>query len=45
MIEERELSTIKGGAVNWCVIGIGGTIISFLIGLVDGYLRPLKCRR
>ena len=39
MIEERELSTIKGGAVNWGVIGIGGTIISFLIGLVDGQIK------
>lgn len=45
MVTENELVEIKGGAVNWAAIGIGGSIISFIIGLIDGYLRPLKCRR
>ncbi|UKI57869.1 MAG: hypothetical protein L6V81_11520 [Clostridium sp.] len=45
MIKEAELKEIQGGAVNWTIVGIGGSVISFLIGLVDGYLRPLKCRK
>lgn len=44
MITESELKKIKGG-VNWVIVGVGGSIISFIIGLVDGYLRPLKCRK
>lgn len=44
MIIESELKEIKGG-VNWVIVGVGGSIISFIIGLVDGYLRPLKCRK
>lgn len=44
MITESELKEIKGG-VNWVFVGVGGSIISFIIGLVDGYLRPLKCRK
>lgn len=44
MITESELKEIKGG-VNWVIVGVVGSIISFIIGLVDGYLRPLKCRK
>ena len=44
MIIESELKEVKGG-VNWVIVGVGGSIISFIIGLVDGYLRPLKCRK
>lgn len=45
MLKETELLEIKGGGINWTIVGIGGAVISFLIGLVDGYLRPLKCRK
>ena len=44
MITESELKEIKGGG-HWVIVGVGGSIISFIIGLVDGYLRPLKCRK
>ena len=44
MIREEELLYVKGGAISWTVVGIGGAILSFLIGLIDGYTRPLKCR-
>lgn len=43
MLTNEELIMTKGG-VNWTLIGIGGAVISFLIGLVDGYTRPLRCR-
>ena len=43
-MENNELKKIKGGAFN---IGIGlfiGGAKTFIIGLVDGYVRPLACR-
>lgn len=43
-MQKEELINIKGG-VNWVTLGIGSTLVSFLIGLVDGYLRPLKCNK
>ena len=39
MIKEAELKEIQGGAVNWTIVGIGGSVISFLIGLVDGQIK------
>ena len=44
MIEENELTLIKGGAAKWALVGAIGTAITFIVGLIDGYLRPLKCR-
>jgi lactobin A/cerein 7B family class IIb bacteriocin len=44
MINKEELKKIQGGGFN---IGVGiliGGIVTFLIGLVDGYVRPLACR-
>ena len=43
MLGKEELYLIKGGAADWVVIGIIGTLITFIAGIVDGYLRPLKC--
>ncbi len=42
-LKDNELKKVEGGGVNiglWIGIGAG---ISFLIGLVDGIIRPLKC--
>lgn len=41
-LEERELKELKGGAGVGTYILIGGLIV-FLIGVIDGYIRPLKC--
>ena len=41
---KQELLEINGGAIKW---GIGFCILagaSFVIGLIDGIIRPLKCR-
>lgn len=43
-LNNEELKQINGGAFH---IGIGFAIaagISFIIGLVDGYVRPLACK-
>ena len=44
-INKQELKNITGGAFR---IGIGIGIaagITFLIGVIDGYVRPLACRK
>ena len=40
-LEEKELKKIScGGLGTGLLIGAG---VIFLIGVIDGYLRPLKC--
>ncbi len=43
ILTEKELLKIEGGSINWTTISIIGTIVTFIAGLVDGYLRPIKC--
>lgn len=45
MLTKNELVEVKGGATKaFAGIALGvGAIISFIIGVVDGYLRPVKC--
>lgn len=43
-LKDIELKKINGGAFK---IGIGLAIaagVTFLIGIIDGYVRPLACR-
>ena len=45
MINNNELISIKGGVSKY-FYGIGiGTVVSFVIGLIDGYMRPLGCHK
>lgn len=42
-IEQERLTTINGGAAK---LGIGLAIaagVVFLIGVIDGFFRPLRC--
>jgi len=41
-IELENLKQIEGGISIWGAVGIGSAIV-FLIGVVDGFFRPLKC--
>jgi lactobin A/cerein 7B family class IIb bacteriocin len=42
-LQEEEMKQIKGGGISiWGGIGIATGII-FLIGVIDGFVRPLKC--
>jgi hypothetical protein len=41
-IKNEDLKQIKGGFNFKIVFGIA-SIFTFVIGAVDGYLRPLKC--
>lgn len=42
-LNKQEMLNIKGGTVNFGLWGLIGGGIVFLIGLIDGYVRPLKC--
>lgn len=45
MIENNELINIKGGLAKY-VYGISiGAVVSFIIGVIDGYMRPLSCHK
>lgn len=45
-LTNKELSDINGGALKiaaskWL---IGGGIVTFIVGVLNGYLRPLSCK-
>ena len=40
-ISKNELMSINGGGFGLGLL-IGG-LVTFIIGVVDGYVRPLKC--
>lgn len=41
-LTKNEMLEINGGIGGWGVAGIVGAVI-FLIGVIDGYVRPLAC--
>lgn len=44
-LTKKELKQIKGGSIS---LGAGLLIIAgivFIVGVIDGYVRPLKCNR
>lgn len=43
-LNNKELKEIKGGASIWAIFGVVAGII-FGFGVVDGYVRPIKCRQ
>jgi len=40
-ITKNELKQIKGGGVGVGILIAAGVV--FIIGVIDGYVRPLKC--
>lgn len=43
-IEKNNLKNIYGGGFSFSLAALIGAGITFLIGVVDGYVRPLACR-
>ena len=43
MLSESELRGVYGGFSKGLVVGIASYVISFFIGVFDGYYRPLGC--
>lgn len=40
-LSKNELNSISGGGISGYLI-LGG-IVTFIIGIIDGFTRPLKC--
>ncbi len=40
---KEELLTVTGGGVSVGLIAGIGAAITFIIGILDGYLRPQRC--
>ena len=45
MLSKNELENIYGGASKITIALVGGALIAFFTGLIDGYLRPLVCNK
>ena len=43
MLTKEELYNINAGAAKWSVGLVVGAVISFLVGVIDGFIRPLGC--
>lgn len=42
-INKNEMLLIEGGASSTAVIGIVAAIVSFALGIIEGYLKPKSC--
>ena len=45
VLESKELIEISGGGIKYGVVAFIGGVLTFLIGMVDGHLRPLTCNK
>lgn len=43
-LKKQELQKITGGGFSLGVFSLIGAGIVLLVGIIDGYLRPLACR-
>jgi hypothetical protein len=34
-----------GGKINYGIIAAIGSAITLIVGIIDGYLRPLRCNK
>ena len=44
ILTKEELQNIEGGGLSWGAVGVIISIGVFIIGVVDGFMRPLACR-
>lgn len=44
-ITKEEKLAVNGGAVNWGIVSIIGSAVTFIIGLFDGIYNPTACRK
>ena len=43
-VEKEQLKKVYGGGFSFSLATLIGAGITFLIGVIDGYIRPLACR-
>lgn len=44
-LQDEELMSLTGGAIKYGLWTVIGGVITFIIGIIDGYLRPLSCNK
>ena len=44
-LSNDELYSVSGGGIGWGIAGLIAGIITFVVGVIDGYMRPLKCNQ
>ena len=44
-LKKEELININGGAVSWSLITGISAVVVFIVGIIDGIVRPVKCYR
>lgn len=42
-IDDKQLSKIQGGGFSWGVAAGIIAVVTFIVGIVDGYINPIKC--
>ena len=43
-LEKNEMLSITGGGISpWVIFGIGA-LVTFLVGVFDGFVRPPSCK-
>lgn len=43
MLEKKELLQITGGGINISLAAGIGAIVTFIAGIINGYVNPIKC--
>lgn len=43
MLTEKEMVNITGGGINWTLLSLLAAGLTLIAGILDGYLRPLRC--
>lgn len=43
-LNRAELRNVKAGAIKWALVSLISGVITFFIGVVDGFVNPSKCR-
>lgn len=43
-INQNEMKKINGGGIKVGVVMALGALASFIIGIIDGYIRPIACK-
>ena len=42
---KEELTDVVGGISLSAILGIAGTIVTFILGFIDGYKNPIPCKK
>ena len=45
MLTNKEMLNVEGGRINWSIVSFIGAGLALLAGIIDGFLRPLKCNK